>query len=599
MVTFSSVITGLRSNKQTREARDRSRKDLRTTLPSRAALRLETLEQRFLLSVDLPGMYLLDSDADYFPDQVIYLDFDGEENVTYNGPVAVGPFDVPTFRASDALTGQEPGIINSVLDSLRPIFSDTGIRFAVEKPSAFSSYSTVYIGGDDSPFSEYGSYLGLSEQVDVGNQIYGDNAFVFSDKLSSVLHDEGIATQLTGIITHEVGHLLGFVHEHHSTGNSMLSEVAVEDFTEPYQGGDQRSHFYSETVIPGTYSFEVNNVPNVNLAGTFYSAKWYRNDVFVDETNHPLDDPDYTFPFSTETTTKIEASIYRNPLFGSSTWMESHIWTVTATQPPSLDVNPHSLIFGSSSTQKSFQVRNDGGGSLSYSITDNRSWLSVNPRSGSSTGEWDTINVNVGRSGLQEGAYSGTVTVDPSVGSNEAVSVSMTVPDYIDVKRHSPTSSSVILDYNSNFTFKARGTDDNGDLDKAVWRLTGPETDSGTDNWFGTDDDRISQYSHRFDVSGDYMVSSTFHDDDGSTDSVSWSVHVNEPPKPDLVVPDIKMEGQTNLSTVIIHQGDSVTIDALSKNEGDVSSKRSVPYKWWWGFSRDDKHQRLNDAKDD
>ena len=60
---------------------------------------------------------------------------------------------------------------------------------------------------------------------------------------------------------------------------------------------------------------------------------------------------------------------------------------------------------GESAPPESFEVWNSGGGTLSYSITDNASWLSCNPTGGISTGEKDPITVNYNTSGLSVGDY--------------------------------------------------------------------------------------------------------------------------------------------------------------------------------------------------
>ena len=96
---------------------------------------------------------------------------------------------------------------------------------------------------------------------------------------------------------------------------------------------------------------------------------------------------------------------------------------------PHLSRSPSSLDFGTSSTSKPFSVWNDDGGTLTYTITDDRSWMSVDPTSGSSTGEHDAITVTVNRSGLDPGTYTGTVTIDPNSGSNQTVAVTICVPD--------------------------------------------------------------------------------------------------------------------------------------------------------------------------
>ena len=125
----------------------------------------------------LPGLELVDPDISNWQGQVIYLAFDGAEGVIYNGPVTVGPFDVPAFHAPGELAGQEQTIINQVLANLQDIFAGSGVTFTAEQPSEGTEYSTIYIGGDDTPFAEYGDFLGLSEQVDVGNSDRTDSQF--------------------------------------------------------------------------------------------------------------------------------------------------------------------------------------------------------------------------------------------------------------------------------------------------------------------------------------------------------------------------------------------------------------------------------------
>ena len=63
--------------------------------------------------------------------------------------------------------------------------------------------------------------------------------------------------------------------------------------------------------------------------------------------------------------------------------------------------------------------------------------------------------------------------------------------------------------------------------------------------------------------------------------------------QPDLIVTDIKMEGNTLLSAVAVQQGATVSIDALSKNVGAAGTGPSVPYIWWWGNSIGDKYQQI------
>jgi len=100
---------------------------------------------------------------------------------------------------------------------------------------------------------------------------------------------------------------------------------------------------------------------------------------------------------------------------------------------PTISLNPSSLSpstdEGSSPAADSFTVQNSGTGTLYYSISDDASWLSVSPTSGSSTGEADTITVNYSTASLSAGTYNATITVsDPNATNNpQTVAVELTV----------------------------------------------------------------------------------------------------------------------------------------------------------------------------
>jgi hypothetical protein len=93
--------------------------------------------------------------------------------------------------------------------------------------------------------------------------------------------------------------------------------------------------------------------------------------------------------------------------------------------PPTISLNKTSLTFSvGSSNSQAFTISNSGGGTLNWSVSDNRSWMSVSPTSGQNSG---TVTVTVDRTGLSAGTYTGTVTVTDSNATNSPRTVSVTL----------------------------------------------------------------------------------------------------------------------------------------------------------------------------
>jgi len=109
-------------------------------------------------------------------------------------------------------------------------------------------------------------------------------------------------------------------------------------------------------------------------------------------------------------------------------------WTSAAPPPdPEISRSPGSftrrVAQGENLSRNTFDVWNSGGGVLNYSITDDSDWLSVNPASGTSTGEVDTITIDYSTAGLDLGTYHATIGIaDPgAVNSPQTVAVTVTV----------------------------------------------------------------------------------------------------------------------------------------------------------------------------
>ncbi|MBM4047765.1 MAG: hypothetical protein FJ279_21895, partial [Planctomycetes bacterium] len=110
-----------------------------------------------------------DGGGDSSTTQVVYLDFDGAENVDYAGPVSAADVDVPAFSLERfGLAGQEQQVVEAAVARLNELLSGENVQVVTERPAS-GTYSTVYVGGAGDAFADHGSLFGVTEQVDAGN----------------------------------------------------------------------------------------------------------------------------------------------------------------------------------------------------------------------------------------------------------------------------------------------------------------------------------------------------------------------------------------------------------------------------------------------
>ena len=100
--------------------------------------------------------------------------------------------------------------------------------------------------------------------------------------------------------------------------------------------------------------------------------------------------------------------------------------------PPAIWVDKPSLSFaaqvgGSNPSPQSIDIKNSGGGTLSYAITWNAAWMTVTPQSGSSTGQENRHTVSVNSGGLGQGTYNGTITITSGAAVNSPQQVGVTL----------------------------------------------------------------------------------------------------------------------------------------------------------------------------
>lgn len=106
-------------------------------------------------------------------------------------------------------------------------------------------------------------------------------------------------------------------------------------------------------------------------------------------------------------------------------------WTQAVPAQPTISRSPASvsraITEGQNLPNDAFTVWNSGGGTLSYSITDDRDWIVVTPIAGTCTTETDTITIQYSVSDLPPGNYSATIVISDPNSTNGTVTVSISL----------------------------------------------------------------------------------------------------------------------------------------------------------------------------
>lgn len=148
-----------------------------------------------------------------------------------------------------------------------------------------------------------------------------------------------------------------------------------------------------------------------------------------------------------DTTATVTATSISDPTKSASA-------TVTVKAPvPALSVAPVSLSFsaqqgGSDPASQTLDVRNTGGGTLTFSASTDAAWLRVSPASGNAPAP---LQITAGVAGLLPGTYTGHITVSAPGASGSPktinVSFSVTAPPIshsVDLKWNASTTSNVV-----------------------------------------------------------------------------------------------------------------------------------------------------------
>jgi hypothetical protein len=121
-------------------------------------------------------------------------------------------------------------------------------------------------------------------------------------------------------------------------------------------------------------------------------------------------------PGNADTTDQDFALIIYNAIAGAPT-------------SPTISVSPTSFSFsatagGANPANQTLNLTNTGGGTLNWTASDNATWLTVSPASGTAP---STLTASVNISGLAAGTYNGTITISATGATNTPVSVPVTL----------------------------------------------------------------------------------------------------------------------------------------------------------------------------
>jgi hypothetical protein len=111
-----------------------------------------------------------------------------------------------------------------------------------------------------------------------------------------------------------------------------------------------------------------------------------------------------------------------------SSWSPGLTVDVNPVSPTTIDCSPSQFSFNTPPEEdppnQTLNIKNSGSAELDWSVTDDSAWLVLNPTSGTSSGETDTVTVSVSASGMEAGNYSATITIT----APDAANTPLTIP---------------------------------------------------------------------------------------------------------------------------------------------------------------------------
>jgi hypothetical protein len=250
------------------------------------------------------------------------------------------------------------------------------------------------------------------------------------------------------------------------------------------------------------------------------------------------------------------------PYSGTAPDMGAYEYTGVITDP-TIAFTPASFTFtatygGANPVSQTLNLHNSGAGTLSWVVTDNATWLSETPTSGTSTGETDMVAVSASITGLATGTYNAVITITASGATNTPQTVPVTLivnpTSTLPTIGYTPTSLSFTAYPSVNPTAQTIGILNSGTgtlnwtvTDNAAWLTLSPTSGSST----GETDTVTASVSVTGLTAGNYNATITIAATGAANtpQTVPVSLLILSPPTEAITEVSIEVEGITDSGT--------------------------------------------------